>query len=312
MTAIAARARGLVTTVLSADALAGLDRARDAHALAAIAGVAEPEAIEHAVRDRAHADLATLARWSDALAPLELDEDRRSLRAIVRGLAAGASARRKLAGAVPTARLPTRALAALAGASSLPELVDLLGDHPLAPALAQPRLDPLELELALARRFGELARTRDRALRTYLAQVIDVENAIAALLLAERGRGYAADAAFVAGGGLIARATFAAAASAPPRVIERPAPGFDPGPVDAARARLARAFAKTPVARALYAAEPAAIDEAALAWQLATQAQLRRLQPLGLAPAIYAVLRRREEARHLRAAAWRLALAGAP
>ena len=72
-------------------------------------------------------------------------------------------------------------------------------------------------------------------------------------------------------------------------------------------AALARAFAGTPLA------DPSAsIDDAALAWHLATQAALRRAEPDGLAAVIHHVLRRRAEARRLRRAAWRLALGGAP
>ncbi|TMQ04266.1 MAG: hypothetical protein E6J90_51775, partial [Deltaproteobacteria bacterium] len=100
MTAVAARARGLATTVVAADALAAIDRARDAGELAAalaradlrVVAPIDGDAIDRLARDRVAADLAVLARWTDALAPLELDEDRRSLRAIVRGVAAGASA----------------------------------------------------------------------------------------------------------------------------------------------------------------------------------------------------------------------------
>jgi hypothetical protein len=51
--------------------------------------------------------------------------------------------------------------------------------------------------------------------------------------------------------------------------------------------------------------------DAAVAWQLQTQAHLRRIDPLGLAAAIHAVLLRRDEARHLRRAAWRVAMGAA-
>ncbi|MGE5186021.1 MAG: V-type ATPase subunit, partial [Acidobacteriota bacterium] len=279
MTAVAARARGLETTVLAAPVLAELERARDGRELAellaraGLPGLAGAPAIERAVRARAGHDLVTLARWSHAIAPLALDEDRRSLRALVRGLASGISSERRLAGTVPTALLPARALAELAEAPTVEELAALLADHPLAPALAAATkpVDLLALELALTRRFGELASTRDRALRTYLAQVIDTEHAIAALLLADRGHELDARAEYARGGRLVDRATFVAAAA---------------GPSGAARARLASALAGTPLARALFAAIPGALEDAALAWQLATQTRLRRMAPLGLAPVI--------------------------
>jgi len=81
------------------------------------------------------------------------------------------------------------------------------------------------------------------------------------------------------------------------------------GPLELTRELLARAFAGTPVARA-FGAGASALEDAALAWQLATQARLRRTDPLGLAAVLHLVLRRRDEVRRLRHAAWRLALGG--
>lgn len=308
MSAVAARARGLVTSVVAGDQLAAIDRARDSDELAAalaraalqVPGAQDADAIDRFACDRIAGDLAVLVRWTDALAPLELDEDRRTLRALVRGLAGGAPVTRRLSAAIPTARLPARELAQLAESTTIEQLAAGLArrGHPLAPALAGARtpVDSLELELRLAHRFAELVRSRDRALRTYLAQLIDAENAGAALLIAVRGGGVDIARAFVPGGRLIDRTTFAAACA---------------GRIDAARNRLAVALAGTPLAAALFQPAPAALEEAVLAWQLETQARLRRIEPLGLAPAIYAVLRRRDEARHLRRAAWRVAMGAA-
>lgn len=331
--ALAARARGLTAQVIAGEALAAIDAAPDGPALAealaradlALPGGAGADAgaaadtIDRLARDRTASDLAILARHDacGALAVIALDEDRRSLRAIVRGIAAGASAERRLAGTVPTARLPAPVLTALAGAATLADAAALLarGRHPLAAALAArpgtdpkggsaPRLaslDVLEIELGLARRFVEWAARgpRDRAMRSYLAQLVDAENAGAAVLLASRGGDLPAERAFLdAGvrGRRLDRARFLAAAA---------------GPLDAACAVLAGVFAGTPLAAALFAPGPAALEDAALTWQLATQARLRRSEPLGLAPALYAVLRRRDEARHLRRAGWRIALGAA-
>lgn len=308
MTAIAARARGLATTVASADALAAIDRARDAGELAAalaraglyISGPPSADAIDRAAAGRVAHDLAVLARWSDAIAPLELDEDRRSLRVLVRGLASGAPTTSRLAATIPTVRLPAHELAALAELPTIEQLAPALArlHHPLASALGGARspVDPLALELRLMRRFAELARSRDHALRTYLAQQIDAENTGAALLLAARGTGIDVDRAFVPGGSRIDRSRFAAASASA---------------IDAARARLAAALTGTPLAAALFQPAPAALEDAALAWQLETQARLRRTDPLGLAPAIHAVLLRRDEARHLRRAAWRVSMGAA-
>lgn len=308
MTAIAARARGLATTVASADALAAIARANGPGELAAAlaradlradlrGGPVTGDSVERIASERAARDLAVLARWSDAIAPLQLDEDRRSLRALVRGLTSGAPTTSRLLAAIPTAQLPARALAELAALATIEELALALARrrHPLAAALAGARspVDPLDAELQLTRRFAGLAHARDRALRTYLAQLIDAENAGAALLIAARGTGIDLDRAFAPGGALIGRGVFAAAAA---------------DSLDAGRARLAAALAGTPLAAALFQPAPAALEDAALAWQLATQARLRRSDPLGLAPAIHVVLRRRDEARHLRRAAWRVAM----
>lgn len=308
MTAVAARARGLATTVASADVLASIDRARDAGELAAaltradlrVAGPLSADVVDRAASDRIAHDLAVLARWSDAIEPLELDEDRRTLRTLVRGLASGAPTASRLAAAIPTAHLPARELAALAALPTIEQLAPALArlHHPLAPALARARspVDPMELELRLMRRFAELVQSPDPALRQYLAQLIDAENAGAALSLAARGAGIDVERAFVPGGSRIDLDLFAAAST---------------DSMSASRARLAAALAGTPLAAALFQPAPAALEDAALAWQLQTQARRRVTDPLGLAPAIHAVLLRRNEARHLRGAAWRVAMGAA-
>ncbi|HUJ58669.1 MAG TPA: hypothetical protein VLX92_09255, partial [Kofleriaceae bacterium] len=213
MTALAARARGLGTTVLAGEALAAIELARDREQLVAAlahAGVpadASPDAVDRCARDRVARDLATLARWSSALALIELDEDRRSLRALVRGLAAGTGAGRRSAAAIATSSLPAGELAELAALPTIDALAERLArrGHPLAGALLVPHraaapIDVLAIEIALARGFtaaAARAHVRDRALGAYLAQVIDAENAAAALLLAERGAGLSAEHAFV-------------------------------------------------------------------------------------------------------------------
>ncbi len=308
MSAIAARGRGLATTVIPPGLLAEIDVARDGDALARAlsrAGViapverCDPETLDRIARDRVASDLAILGRWTAELDALVLDEDRRSVRAIVRGIAAGVSTERRLAATIPTPRLSARSLAMLAAAPDLGELVELLVyvQHPYATPVAahQAPGHTLELEVALARCCFGLARTRDRALHRYLAQAIDGENTASALLLAARGGELERAPLFISGGELVDRDAFLAAAA---------------GPLDVARDRLGAALAGTPLSRALYAPAAAAVEDALLAWQLATQARLRLHMPLGLAPALHAVLLRRDEARHLRRAAWRLRLGG--
>ena len=302
---VIARARGLVGRVLDGATLDEIERATRADALASALGIADAsaDAIDRIARVRIAADFAILSRWTrvypDAIAALELDEDRRSLRAIVRGLAASSGADRRLAGTVPTARLPEPLLAALAAAPSIDAIRALLGAHPLAVAFAtrSAALEPLAIEAALARAFAEQAcrSTADRAMRVYVSQVVDTENASAALLLAARGGGLLAGELFIDGGARLRRERFLAVA----------------GDATSGRELLSRAFAATPLALAIVASSPAALEDAALVWQLGTQARLRRTDPHGLASVIYVVLRRRAEARRLRRAAWRIALGGA-
>jgi plasmid stability protein len=177
---------------------------------------------------------------------------------------------------------------------SFAEVRELVTPHVLAEAFSAPEL--FEVEHALARAFFAHARSHDAALAAYLTQLVDIENAQAALALSARGGDLDADPLFLAGGNRIDRALFRAAATSPATTHEQ----------------LARAFTGTPLATAMFAARPAAIEDAALAWQLATQIQLRRLDPLGLAPVLWLVLRRREETRRLRARAWSAALGGPP
>lgn len=312
MTALAARARGLETRLAGDALLAEIERAADERGLAAAlgrAGLGEDvawTAVDQAVRHRLATQLAILARWTrddpDALVAIELDEDRRSLRAIVRGLAAAIPAERRRLATIPTSRLPERTLARLAGAASIAELRARLAHagHPLAAALPTgdtTAIDVLAIEVALTSAFAAHARPRaaDRAVREYVAQLIDVENATSALLVAARGRGLAHSSLFVAGGTRLDAATFERAARAP---------------LDDARELLASAFAGTPLPPALRALAPSSLEDAALAWQLATQRRLRRTDPHGLAAALHVVLRARDEARRLRRAAWRLALGG--
>lgn len=237
-----------------------------------------PRTVEDVVRARTEAELALLGRWDGdgALVPLWLDEDRRTLRAIARGIVANVGASERSSGAIATRTLPRRRIDEVARAASFDEVRRLLGTHVLAPAFAASEL--LEVERALAARYFAHAKLRDPAFRVYRAQSIDIENAQAALMRAT------SPADFLQGG-------------------ERVTPAMT------TRERLARAFSRTPLATALFDPAPSAFEDAALAWQLATQARLRRLSPLGLAPVIHFFLSRRDEARRARRDTW---LGGGP
>ena len=125
---LATRARGLATHLLGRADLDGLARAESLDALADVlrargflpaGGPATPGALELAVRRMAGARLAVLAAWGHArntlLAVVFEDEDRRSLRALLRGAVRAAPPEERLAGLIPTPGLPERALAELAG-----------------------------------------------------------------------------------------------------------------------------------------------------------------------------------------------------
>lgn len=271
--ALVVRARGLATR--RAPALAG-----------------PPAALEDMLRERTEHELTLLRRWGgDAIAVLELDEDRRTLRDLARGIAA--SMPRPPRASVATVSLPASRIARVAEAVSFAAARELLSDHPLGAAFDHAEL--FEVERALAHGFvAHAGRPRDLALRTYLHQMVDADNALAALALATRGPGLDPEAMFLPGGERVTLRAFRDALAT----------------ADTTRERLARVFAGTPVAAALFSARPGAVEDAALAWQLATQTHLRRSEPLGLASVVWLWLARRDEARQLRAAAWTTALGG--
>mgnify|MGYP003376732532 CR=1 FL=1 len=187
--------------------------------------------IEQAARRSAADHLRRLARWAGPAHPVveafDAEQDRRSLRALLRGATEGAAPELRLAGLLPTARLPAGLLAELAQARSPREIalrLLVLGDphaHTLLALTTPARVDLLEIERALARVLAERWRTAaargDGALRACLRQRIDLVNAQAALQLAGTRSDTAADGAFVAGGGVLTRAAFVEAAQAPTR-----------------------------------------------------------------------------------------------
>ena len=207
--AAGAHARGLAThlaTRAELEALAGAD----VEALAAALGrggrlepIAAPvtaAGIEQAARRTAARHLALLARW-DAAPALEVfraDQERRALRALLRGAAASEPAEDRLAGLVPTPLLPESALVALAheptAARVAAHLVVLA--YPGAAELAElaSRAHPVlfELELALLRAFAaRLARassSADANLRGVIAWKMDVTNAMTALTIARNAQ----------------------------------------------------------------------------------------------------------------------------
>lgn len=312
-----ARARGLATHLLDRAALEGLARAPDAAALAEAlrasgfpvpdgGGGATPPALDLAVRRATAARLRLLAWWCGArVAPLTVifeDEDRRSLRALLRGTVQGAAPELRLSGVIPTPSFPERALQELARQTTPGAVAALLVTwrHPYGPALlpeaAGAHPDLLRLEHLLNRCFAAraLAAAPRGPLADFVRDTIDLENGLAAIVVAGQGREAAPDEAFLAGGRALTRAAFRRAAAA------ADAPGA------------ARRVAETmgaPFRR--FADDPGAIEAAVLRQRIRALTRAARLEPLGPAPLLAYVLRLRGEVLDLRRLIWGTAL-GAP
>lgn len=312
--ALAARARGLQTRLLPAEQLDELTGARDladvVRRLAAAgyrlpAGPISVRAIERAVRQRTASDLRILTRWAGAtggrLDPLLLDQDRRSLRALLRGIAGGAALEDRTASLVPTPELPAARLAELARQPSAAAVAELLVKwrSPLGwaigPEASRSRPDLFTLERTIDRCFAARARdsARDsgRAVEVWLAHLLDHENAFSALALARGSASVDPDRMFVEGGERLPRAAFLAAVRAGPEGA---------GPL------LARVFRSTALGAALGAGGD--LEGAALEDRIAEQRDIARAQPASPAPVLLALLRRRAEERAIRRALWSVTL----
>ncbi len=309
-----ARAQGLSSRLLGRGALEGLRSATTIDDLAASLdragfGPLQPppsaERLESAVRRVAADRLKILARWCGdrgaALAVVFEDEDRRSLRALIRGAVALAPPEARLSGLVPTPALPPRALEELARLGDAGQVAATLRawGNPYGAALetkSLPRPDLLQLETGLVRLFARRAsagaRRGDRALKRFVEETIDVENALAAVVLAPREP----DAWFVQGGRALGAEAFADAIRAPDRG-------------EAAR-RLAAAMAPTPLGEA-FRSPPSSLERNLLAIRVRERARAARREPLTSQPLLSFALRLRAETLDLQALIWAVAL-GAP
>jgi len=307
---LAVRARGIGTRLLGRDRLEALAHAQDLQSLALElerAGYERITPIERAVRRRIAAHTHTLERWAGdrarALAVVFEEQDVRDLRALLRGALAGAPAELRHAATIPTASLPERALGELAHLGTAGEIatVLVLFRHPYADAIASEAYREVPrafvLETLLYRRFAEraLAGARDRALRDFVEETIDVQNALAAIELARQGEGTDPRDCFVEGGARVGWRNFETASKVDVREAVR---------------ELAVRFGKSELAIAL-SRTPAALDDAVLAARIAEHARVARLDPVGPAPVLHYVLRLRAEAADVRRIAAGVAL-GAP
>lgn len=319
-----ARVAGLSTRLLTPGSLAQLRAARSLAELvaalastrygpAAQAGTDTPQAFEEAVRRTVADRLALLDRWlgrrREALRVLYEDEERRSIRALLRGAAQGAPAEQRLSGLIPTPALTETTLERLARAPDPLAVVDALeaADHPFAADLRQAgvgaTVDLYRLELALdrafARRAGEVA--RHPALEAYVERLIDLGNAWALLLAEPPGPVTAvAPDPFVEGGRRIGAAEFARIAAEPDR-WER-------------RRIIAGRFAGSGLARVFDPADGpgVSLETAALGALIDEQTRVKRRDPAGPAPVLLYALRLRRDVVELRRILWALALGRPP
>jgi vacuolar-type H+-ATPase subunit C/Vma6 len=316
-----ARARGLSTHLLSAAEMQLVSRAPDIPTLAAelrrlgfpLSGEGVPPAaeLELAVRRWASASLATLARWAGgrttALAIMYEDEDRKSLRAVLRGALCGAPADVRLPGLIPTPTLPERALEELARQVSVAAVVALLQawNNPYGTALAalarSAEPDLFAIDLALHRTFAARALSAARRggpeLLAFVRESLDLANAVTAVLLAAAGRDVVSKEVFLPGGIRVSIVTFEEAAAA--------------GGPGVAGVRLARAFAPSPLAAAFrdLAADPDRLEDELLRLRVHELQQRGRLSPLGPAPVLGFALRLRACVIDLQRIIWGAALA---
>lgn len=276
-----------------------------------------PLQTELAVRRAAAFHLTTLARWSrqhpEILTPFFLDEDRRSVRAMLRGASEGSLEDERLAGLVPTPLLPERPLRELASQRSVGAVAARLSawNHPFGSALLamarDPKPDLLRLDLLLnqvcitksleaARRLPRGHHAR-RDLVAFVNDTADIENASIALQLAGQRTSLEPGDFFLRGGRHFTLESFLTVAKSPD--------------ADTGRAVLQRIFRATPFAPAL-AGPIRELENGMLAARVLQAVRNARLFPLGAAPVIAFVLRLRAEVRDLGLILWRLAVGATP
>jgi vacuolar-type H+-ATPase subunit C/Vma6 len=318
-----ARARGLGLRLFRRAELDRLAGAPDVSSLVRTLGrspqlaqpIEEPATvarIELAIRQTAARHLALLGKWDGAMPALTVfyaAQDRRALRAMLRGAIQGAPSDARLGGLLPTPDLPERALVLLARQPSPSKIAAHLVvlRHPYAERLspvcvaAHPAL--LDLELALVRAFadriGAAARQGDANLVAFARERIDVCNLQLALLFVAGPRDVDGSTCFVEGGRWLERRDFALACAEETR--------------GAAGARLGRALAGSPLSSLDPSSEgdPARLEHAALVSALARQRAVARVDPLGSAPLLGFLLRLEAQSLDLLRVAWGASL-GAP
>jgi vacuolar-type H+-ATPase subunit C/Vma6 len=314
-----ARARGLATHLLRrADLLRAAAAGGWLAAARALLGrgypadptsaIASPDDFDREVGRVAARRLGILARWlaarRPALAVVYGDEERRSIRALLRGAVQGSAPEARLRGLLPTAGLSERALGLLSRADSPAGLVHALLrlGHPAGRALeaAAPHgsaasggwLGLLRMEVALSRLFAaratRAARRGGRLVRRFAAALIDLENLWTLDGLGDWSADVAPADLFLPGGEIVSRARFVELASVP-------------GPARR-RAELKVALRRTAFARLFEPDNRLGSEGRALAAMIAWLRSEARREPLGPAVLLEVVERIRAEAHDVRAA----------
>ena len=323
---LVARAKGLAGRLVPRQTLETLATAEKLEAFVqslsrlgtAIDPIGEPAdvfAVERAIGRTASRHLWTLYRWQEGT-PGVLDvfaahQDRRSLRALLRGAAAGAASEARIRGLLPTSSLPQRALTELARQPSPSAVVQqlVLLTHPdgsrLLPLVQTSQVDLFAIDVALLGGFADRARRiairADQVLREFVCLLIDAGNAENALLtVGEPDDEIDPSAFFVRGGQWLSVDAFLAvtrAASFQQAVIA-----------------LTGALARSPLALSPsdVATDLARVDRTFVGATLKWLARRSRIEPLSTAPLLRMLMLVETQSRDLRVLAWGAALGTPP
>ena len=319
--AIAARARGLRTHLLPVERIERLAQGASlielAHTLRAETKssrfdvAADAVSLERALLHWGGDLTQLLERWLQLRPPvasvLFLEDQLHAVRRITRGIMAGHPPDWRLSGLLAVPDLPYRMLQELAARATLSEVAGLLllQGSPFTRAVAeeagQANPDAFRLDVALGRAFAAELTARARAAggecRDYAQEVIDAENASAALIIADHSRDVQPDEHFLPGGAQVSATTFATA------VAEHSANGALRVLADGCPGWLVRAFQDSHA----YLSPDAAILRARIDHHRAQA----RTAPLSLSAAAYFLLHLRAQLADLRRVIWVVAT-GAP
>lgn len=265
----------------------------------------DPAGIERHTRRAAADRLATIGAWCgdrvSALAPLFEDEDRRNLRAIVRGILAALPTAQRTAGLIPTPSLSLGPLEMLAKQEDVGRVATLLSTwgspygSALVPETKRVRPDLFLLQLALDRAYVNRALEQSHdidELRELVQLEIDAANVRSALAVSQRTVESDPESLWLSGGLLLPHDVYARTASLDEQ---------------AARDALSRLLAGTAIAAAVNSNEHNP-DLALTASLLPFLKRRIRAHPLSLSTVIEYLLRLRAEVHDLSRIVWGIAL----